>query len=108
MTYEPYPWDDLKMSDFGLFDHDRHRKWKSDDEWEVRPDPGPGLWSPKDGRTMRIRDMETSHIVNTIAYIWRSTTMHRHGVPGPGLAIPSDRARAKIDEMMDVLRARLS
>lgn len=110
--FDPYPWSPHNTdvnADASMFDFDRrHAAWKTTADWRVRPDPGPGLWTRKDGITMKIRDMESSHIVNTIAYIWRSTTMSRHGIPGPGMAIPADHARRKIDEMMSVLRARVA
>lgn len=36
--------------------------------WEAQD----GIWTTKDGRRIPVRDMTTSHILNTIAYIKRN------------------------------------
>jgi hypothetical protein len=35
------------------------------------------IWRTREGQLMLISDMETSHIVNTIAYLWRVGTLEQ-------------------------------
>jgi hypothetical protein len=35
------------------------------------------MWETRDGRVMEIKAMETSHLVNTMAYLWRVGTLEQ-------------------------------
>lgn len=52
--------------------------WPYEESLRARPWPGNcGYWNTADGRMLKISEMETSHIINTMAYLWRVGTLQQ-------------------------------
>jgi hypothetical protein len=62
-----------------------------------------GMWKTADGRVLKIKDMETSHLVNTMAYLWRVGTLEQFANSGVKPQFYQD----KIKELSKELSVRL-
>jgi hypothetical protein len=82
------------------------------DEHALRDDidNGPGMWTPKGRDPMKIVDMDTDHLINTVALIWRTTAIkNRELLPRPGypvIKLKLDDPEEKIREMLKELKKR--
>lgn len=76
---------------------------------------GPGYWTTKDGVILKIKNMETTHLINTVALIWRVTAKSRRALRDnppshiknvDPIQLQVDDPEAKIDEMLEELEKR--
>jgi len=81
----------------GMFDRDEFEDIVS------APPIAEGYWRTRAGVDIYIRDMETSHLVNTMAYLWRVGTLEQIANEGK---IPSFYQK-KIWELSKELKLRL-
>ena len=68
-----------------------------------------GKWASADGRVYNVVDMETSHLINTVAFLLRAELREKHDVASgvEGLVRPTSRFRPIFAAMKRELDARL-
>jgi hypothetical protein len=67
------------------------------------------VWRTRNGREMRIEDMETAHLINAVAMIARNQLRRKHGITDPldDLNLGDDGLKRWFDDMRAELEFRL-